>query len=107
MNSSTSSIANFRPVVDLQRDREVVRSNIPTLVLQSRYDAQTNTTVGRQALDGLTNGTLLEFPNSGHGALIFSQCARDVGAAFVNNPSLPPKADCRESLKPKFILPPR
>lgn len=100
------TVCQFWPVKPAPlRDREVVRSAIPTLVLQSRYDAQTNTTVGSQALAGLTNGTLLEFPNSGHGALIFSQCARDVGAAFVNNPSRPPKADCREALKPKFVLP--
>jgi hypothetical protein len=94
VNSSTSSIANFRPVVDLQRDRsfnasgcpaaisetnllpfhhhslplvkpdptndgQVVKSSIPTLVLQGLYDVQTNSTVGKQAMDGLSNGSCL------------------------------------------------
>ena len=89
-----------------KRDREIVKSSIPTLILQDRYDAQTPTTLGKQALAGLTNGTLIEFPNFGHGALIFSQCARDVGAAFVMNPTSSPNAACREALKTKFVLPP-
>ncbi|MEH2293787.1 alpha/beta fold hydrolase [Nostoc sp.] len=89
-----------------QRDREIVKSSIPTLILQDRYDAQTPTTVGKQALAGLRNGTLIEFPNFGHGALVFSQCARDVGAAFVTNPTSSPNAACKEALKTKFVLPP-
>lgn len=83
----------------------VLKSDIPTLVLQSRYDSQTPTLIGKQAVVGLVNGTYLEFPNGGHGVLLFSQCARDAAVAFVNNPVRPPKAECREELKPKFVLP--
>lgn len=86
-------------------DGQVLKSSIPTLVLQGRYDVQTNVTVGKQAMAGLSNGIYLEFPKSGHGVLVFSQCAKDVGAAFVNNPTQPPNATCREALKPKFVLP--
>jgi pimeloyl-ACP methyl ester carboxylesterase len=86
-------------------DRQAVKSNIPTLVFQGRYDIQTNSRVGRQSVVGLSNSTLLEFPNSGHAVLLFSQCARDVGASFVNDPTRTPNADCREELKPKFVLP--
>ena len=86
-------------------DREAVKSDIPTLVLQGRYDVQTNSRVGKQSLVGLTKGTLLEFPNSGHGVLIFSQCARDVGVNFVTDPLSVPNANCRVSLKPRFVLP--
>jgi len=86
-------------------DRQAVKSNIPTLVLQGRYDIQTNSRVGRQSVVGLSKSTFLEFPNSGHVVLLFSQCARDVGASFVNNPTQVPNADCRASLKPRFVLP--
>ncbi len=72
----------------------MLKSSIPTLVLQGRYDTQTNATVGHQAMAGLSNGFYLEFPKSGHGVLVFSQCAKDVGAAFVNDPTQLPKADC-------------
>lgn len=87
------------------RDAEVVKSNIPTLVLQDRYDNQAPTTYGKRAMEGLTKGTYLEFPDGGHGALAFSECAKEVGAAFVNNPSRPPNAECRKDLKVKFVLP--
>jgi pimeloyl-ACP methyl ester carboxylesterase len=83
----------------------VLKSDIPTLVLQSRYDIQTPTLIGKQATVGLANGTYLEFPNGGHGVLMFSKCAQDAAAAFVNNPARPPKAECREELKPQFVLP--
>ncbi len=89
------------------RDRTAVSSKIPTLVLQSRYDTQTTTAIGRPSMVGLENGLFVEFPNGGHGVLQFSQCARDVGVAFVNNPTLPPNAECRASLKPQFVLPPK
>jgi pimeloyl-ACP methyl ester carboxylesterase len=90
---------------DPTTDGQVVKSSIPTLVLQGRYDVQTNSTVGKQAMTGLTNGIYLEFPKAGHGVLQFSQCAKDVGAAFVNYPTQLPNAACREALKPKFVLP--
>ena len=61
--------------------------------------------MGKQALAGLTNGTLIEFPNFGHGALVFWQCARYVGAAFVMNPTSSPNAAYKEALKTKFVLP--
>lgn len=87
-------------------DRTAVKSKIPTLVLQSRYDTQTTTTMGRPSMVGLENGIFLEFPNGGHGVLQFSQCAKDVGVAFVNNPTRSPNAECRASIKPRFVLPP-
>uniref|UniRef100_B8HZH2 TAP domain protein n=1 Tax=Cyanothece sp. (strain PCC 7425 / ATCC 29141) TaxID=395961 RepID=B8HZH2_CYAP4 len=87
-------------------DRTAVRSKIPTLVLQSRYDTQTTTAMGRPSMVGLENGFFLEFPNGGHGVLQFSQCARDVGVAFVNNPTRSPNGECRAILKPQFALPP-
>jgi hypothetical protein len=90
---------------DPTSDGKVVKSSIPTLVLQGRYDVQTNSAVGKQAMAGLSNGIYLEFPKAGHGVLQFSQCAKDVGAAFVNNPTRTPNADCREELKPKFVVP--
>lgn len=87
-------------------NRQTLRSDIPTLVLQGRYDTQTNSRVGSRAVEGLSKGILLEFPNAGHGVLIFSQCARDVGASFVSDPSRAPNAECRTSLEPRFVLPP-
>lgn len=63
----------------------VIESEIPTLVLQGRYDMQTNAEMGARALDGLSNGTYVEFPSTGHGVIVWSRCARDIGAAFLAN----------------------
>ena len=87
------------------QEHQRLETNIPTLVFQSRYDTQTPTYMGPQAIAGLTNGKLVEFPNSGHGAIVFSQCAKDIGLAFLNDPQRFPDTSCTASLQPKFVLP--
>ena len=47
------------------------------------------------------------FPETGHGAIRFSQCAKDVGAAFFNNPEGEVNTACTSDLLPQFVLPPR
>ena len=47
----------------------------------------------------------LGFPEAGHGALIFSQCAKDIGLAFVERPDAALSTRCIETLKPKWVLP--
>jgi len=88
------------------KNHQVLKSDIPTLVLQGRYDSQTSTDHGIRAMEGLTNGTYIEFPGLGHG-LFLNQCGRDVGVAFINSPQIKPNASCKEALKPKFVLPPK
>jgi len=83
-----------------------VNSTIPTLVLQGRYDTATNSEVGPTVMEGLRNGVLVELSSTGHGAIVFSQCARDIGVAFVNNPQQKPDTRCTATLLPKFVLPP-
>jgi pimeloyl-ACP methyl ester carboxylesterase len=86
------------------RERQVVKSNIPTLVMQGRYDAQTTTDRGKRAMEWLNNGTYVEFPSLGHGVAV-NQCGRDIGNAFVNRPEIVPNTSCTATLKPKFVLP--
>jgi hypothetical protein len=50
-------------------------------------------------------GRLVFFPESGHGTLAFSQCAKDVGAAFLENPDAAFDSSCAEALTPAFLLP--
>jgi pimeloyl-ACP methyl ester carboxylesterase len=79
---------------------------IPTLVLQGRYDTQTDSTMAVQVMEGLRNGTWVEFSSTGHGVITFSQCAKDIGVAFVNNPERTPDTSCTADLFPEFVLPP-
>jgi hypothetical protein len=48
----------------------------------------------------------LGFPEAGHGALIFSQCAKDIGMAFIEQPGAELATGCIETLKPQWVLPP-
>lgn len=86
-------------------EHTVVVSDIPTLALGGRYDTQTPNFMAVQALEGLSRATFVEMPSSGHGTFGRSQCARDIGAAFINNPDEVPETSCTEALKPRFALP--
>ena len=81
-----------------------VESDIPTLVLSGEYDLQTPMAWGEDAAEGLTNAYEVEFPNTGHGAILFSQCARDIGEAFINNPDGAPLTTCTDELTTRFIV---
>jgi hypothetical protein len=83
-----------------------VNSTIPTLVLQGRYDVQTNSEMGIGVMEGLRNGTFVELSSTGHGAIIYSQCAKDIGVAFVNDPTRSLDTRCTADLFPEFVLPP-
>jgi pimeloyl-ACP methyl ester carboxylesterase len=84
---------------------EAVTSDIPTLVLYGYNDTQTSTEEALLAAEGLSNATALGFPEAGHAAIVFSQCAKDIGMAFIERPGEALDTDCIGTLKPKWILP--
>jgi pimeloyl-ACP methyl ester carboxylesterase len=88
------------------REHTLLESDIPTLVLQGRYDTQTNSEEGRRATEGLSNGRYVEFSSAGHMVFQFSDCAKDIGVAFINNPGGELNTSCTEALVPEFVLPP-
>ncbi|MFB1486112.1 MULTISPECIES: alpha/beta hydrolase [unclassified Thiocapsa] len=82
-----------------------VTAPIPTLVMQGALDTQTAPSWGALMVSSLPKGRLVFFPETGHGTLAFSQCARDIGAAFIDNPEASLDSSCAEALTPAFILP--
>ena len=84
-----------------------MNSTIPTLVLQGRYDVQTNSEMGIQVMEGLRNGTFVELSSTGHGAIVASQCAKDIGVAFVNNPDRTPRYALHHRPVPRVRIVPR
>lgn len=82
-----------------------VTAAIPTLVMQGAFDTQTAPSWGALMVSSLPKGRLVFFPESGHGTLAFSQCAKDIGAAFLENPEAPFDDDCVAALTPTFLLP--
>ncbi len=60
-----------------------VTADIPTLVFSGLMDTQTATSWGQETARHLPRAQAIVFPEAGHGALAFSQCARDLGVASV------------------------
>jgi pimeloyl-ACP methyl ester carboxylesterase len=93
------------PALPFPGFHDAVKSDIPTLVMYGFNDTQTSTEEALLAAEGLSRATVLGFPEAGHAALVFSQCAKDIGLAFVERPGEPLATGCIERLKPVFILP--
>jgi pimeloyl-ACP methyl ester carboxylesterase len=83
-----------------------VSSDIPTMVVYGLNDTQTSAADARHAAETLSRSQVIEVPEAGHGAIIFSQCVKDIGMAFIERPETPVDTVCLASLKPRFVLPP-
>ncbi|MFN8530092.1 MAG: alpha/beta hydrolase [Anaerolineae bacterium] len=68
-----------------------VVSNVPTLLFAGAFDPVTPVASAQSALQGLSNGALLVFPNAGHGITATDTpagvCATDLLVAFFANPT--------------------
>lgn len=98
--------SGLAPALPFEGFHDPVASDIPTLVLWGYNDTQTSMKDALLAAGSLANAQAVGFPEAGHGALIFSKCARDVGRAFIDMPGEPVNATCTEALRPRFVLPP-
>lgn len=85
---------------------DAVVSDIPTLMLAGAYDAQTPVSWSKLVFLSLPNAYWAFFPMTGHGAIFYSACAEEVGAAFVARPDQQPDLSCTAELEPAFVLPP-
>ena len=100
----------YKPCEEFERHprpgmNDPVSAAIPTLVLQGAVDDQTAPSWGALMVSTLPKGQLAFFPESGHGTFIFSQCSRDIGAAFIENPEARVDTACTKALTPAFLLP--
>ncbi len=84
---------------------EPVVSDVPVLSLGGTNDTQTSWKWSALAAETLTNARTIVFPNSGHGASLFSDCGRDINAKFILDPTAEIDISCVEKLRPKFVMP--
>jgi hypothetical protein len=82
-----------------------VTAEIPTLVLSGLLGTQTAASWSPETARHLPRRQAITFPETGHGALAFSQCARDLGVAFIENPTVRLDQSCVAGLTPRFALP--
>ncbi|KKB83698.1 hypothetical protein VW29_13455 [Devosia limi DSM 17137] len=82
-----------------------VSSDRPVLALAGLNDTQTNGDAADYVLATMSNGQAVTFPEAGHGVLQFSQCAKDIGAAFIDDPMAKVDTSCTKALVPTFVVP--
>jgi hypothetical protein len=107
--SAYKSVQNARGVQALMLAlgyHDPVTSSIPALVLFGLNDTQTSSADAKDAAASLGKACVLGFPEAGHGALMFSKCAKDIGLAFIEQPEAKLATACIEGLKPNWVLPP-
>ena len=81
-------------------ENEPVVSDIPTLVLAGQYDPITPPSGGRQVADRLTNATFVEFAAAGHAAMTTGECALDILASFLDDPTAEVNGACASDQPP-------
>ncbi|MEN9936776.1 MAG: hypothetical protein RLZZ387_3355 [Chloroflexota bacterium] len=83
-----------------------VASDIPTLVLNGRFDPITPPAFGEDAAQTLTNSYVFTFGNTGHGAATADECPASIIAQFLAQPSERPDGSCVEAKPaPEFFTP--
>jgi pimeloyl-ACP methyl ester carboxylesterase len=98
--------AAIPPALPYEGFHDPIVSDIPTLVLWGSNDTQTSMKDAKLAAGTLTRSQVVGFPEAGHGVILFSKCAKDVGLAFMERPEEQVDTSCTEALKPAFVLPP-
>lgn len=85
---------------------EAVSSDIPALVLAGEYDPVTPPAWAEQVAATLENSYLYEFPGMGHGVSLQPGCPQEITAAFFEDPSQKPDAECIDDLgAPAWVVP--
>ena len=77
----------------------------PVLAMNGELDTQTAGIWGELAVQNFTNARNYLVPESGHGTIQFSQCARDITAAFIEDPEAELDTSCIADLCLPVMLP--
>ena len=94
--------AAIPPALPFEGFHDPIVSDIPTLVVWGSNDTQTSMKDAKRAAETLTRSQVVGFPEAGHGAIIFSKCARDVGLAFIERPEEPVNAACTDGAEARI-----
>lgn len=84
---------------------ELVKSEIPTLILTAEFDDRTPTAHGKRIASALKNSYHFELPAMVHGGGIAGGCGESLVFAFLADPSLRPDSSCLATMpRVKFEL---
>lgn len=82
-----------------------VSTDLPVLSMNGELDRNTAAVWGKAAIQDFSNARYVQIPESGHGTILFSQCARDITAAFIENPEGELDTSCVAAERPPFMMP--
>ena len=82
-------------------ENDATVSDIPTLIIEGKYDPATPPIFGKQVAAQLSHSYYMEFPNQGHTptATDTSGCAFGTMLAFIDNPDQKPDMNCLSAIK--------
>ena len=80
-------------------------SDRPVLSMNGELDTQTAGVWGELAVQDYSDAQVVMVPESGHGTIRFSQCAKDITAAFIDDPEGELDTSCVADLRLPMMLP--
>lgn len=80
-------------------------SDRPVLSMNGELDTQTAGIWGEMAVQNYSNAQVVLLPESGHGTIRYSQCAKDITAAFIEDPEGDLDTSCVEDLRLPVMMP--
>lgn len=84
-------------------ENQLVKSDIPTLILGAQYDAYTPPEWGKATSENLKNSFFVEIPWVGHGPSFNSPlCVNDMIAKFFDDPASRPGRECIDKIEKYF-----
>ena len=73
--------------------------------MNGELDTQTAGVWGALAVQNYSNAQVVMVPESGHGTIRYSQCAKDITAAFIEAPEAELDTSCVKDLRLPVMLP--
>ena len=103
-SSLTDLCAHFDAGAAEPAEDELVRSDVPVLLLAGSYDPITPPSDTESLLEGLPNATFVELPHTGHGAVV-DPCGQQLAVAFLADPSAAVDTSCVSGLtEPPWVI---
>ncbi len=82
--------------------RDPLSNDIPTLIVNGSFDAQTAQSAGAHVARTLPNSTVITIPGAAHGTFFESKCSASAITSFFNHPNVPDTSCVQDAELPKF-----
>jgi pimeloyl-ACP methyl ester carboxylesterase len=83
-------------------ENQAVKSDIPTLIINGKYDPITPPKYGEEAAKTLSKSTVVTLPNTGHDPATLNECATTMRLQFLADPTKAVDVQCASRLKVNF-----